>query len=106
MEGDDIPPVVQLLRPIHGLYIFNQKIIPLTDSVVFGKIDIYATASDEHGIAKVEFYIDYKLEATDDTDPYSWTWSKFSFAWHILKVVAYDNAGNTRSVEYKVWKFF
>ena len=54
----------------------------------------------------MEFYIDNTLEVDDVTEPYNWTWDKISFSKHTVRVVAYDNAGNTKSAEIEVWKFF
>jgi len=106
IQGDIIPPDLQLIKPEKGLYLFNKKIIPLLTCIIFGDINIDVTASDEYGIDRIEFYIDNVLKNTDDTIPYSWSWNDFSFGRHSLKVIVYDNAGNTKYVDSKVWKFF
>jgi len=53
----------------------------------------------------VEFYIDENLMSNDTSAPYSWTWSKRSFLFYTLKVIAYDNVGLHTSTEINVWKF-
>jgi hypothetical protein len=46
------------------------------------------------------------LKETLNTAPYTWTWDTSAFFRHWIKVVAYDNAGNSNEVELMVWKFF
>ena len=53
----------------------------------------------------VEFYIDDVLKANITSEPYSWTWTDKTFGRHTIKVVAYDDEGNSASDEIKVWKF-
>ena len=52
-------------------------------------------------ITKVEFYIDNELVATDTDFPFSWTWDeKTAFkSEYDIKVIAYDDMGNTASDE-------
>jgi len=38
--------------------------------------------------------------------PYSWTWSELAFFRYTIKVVAYDNAGNSAQASINVWRFF
>jgi hypothetical protein len=54
----------------------------------------------------VEFYIDDKLEETVKPPIFIWRWDKNTFFRHKIKVIAYDNAGNSNSDELNVWKFF
>ena len=59
-----------------------------------------------HGEAEsVEFYIDDVLKATVSSEPFSWTWDDTAFGKHIIKVIAYDDDGNSASDEITVWKF-
>jgi hypothetical protein len=105
---DSTPPTLEIIKPKKAFYLFNNELFPLTSSVIIiGLIDIDVTAADnESDINRVEFYIDNQYKGNDTTAPYRWTWSEISFFLYILKVVAYDNAGNSANVELKVWKFF
>ena len=61
-----------------------------------GTISLAATASDNVGVAKVEFYVDNVLKATDTTSPYSATLDSTTLAngSHTLTAKAYDAANN------------
>lgn len=60
-------------------------------------VTINANATDNVGVAKVEFYVDGALKGTDTTSPYSYAWDTTGVAAgsHSLTVRAYDAAGNT-----------
>jgi len=61
-----------------------------------GTITLSATASDNFGVTKVEFYVDSALKGTDTSSPYSMTLDSttLSNANHSLVAKAYDAAGN------------
>jgi Bacterial Ig domain/Gametolysin peptidase M11 len=61
-----------------------------------GRITLSATASDDIGVARVEFYDGTKLLGTDSTAPYgvSWNLRKAAKGAHTLRVRAVDAAGN------------
>lgn len=65
---------------------------------------VSANASDNVGVAKVEFYVGGILKATDTTAPYSFTWANGSEnkGTYAIKAVAYDAAGNMGSSEISV----
>jgi hypothetical protein len=69
---------------------------PANGASVTGQVTISASASDNVGIARVEFYADGQLLATDTSSPYSTTWNtnKVSKTTHTLFVKAFDTAGN------------
>ncbi len=102
-NNDNHPPNISIIKPDRGLYFFNEKIrdyllrfrIPL----IIGRITIEVNATDnDSGIEKVEFYINGKYKDNDTSFPYeyNWTWSRPRLIhWFIIKVVAYDYAGNT-----------
>jgi hypothetical protein len=81
--GDTTPPTVSITAPANG-------------ATVSGTVSITATASDNVGVAKVEFYVDGALRTTDTTAPYSWSWDTTTFAnsSHTLVAKAYDAANN------------
>ncbi len=79
---DATPPIVTLTGPSDG-------------SLIKGLTTLKATAYDNSGIAKVEFYAGTTLIGSDQTRPYSFDWdaSKFSGV-KKLTARAYDNTGN------------
>jgi hypothetical protein len=84
---------VTITKPEKGIYIANIKVLPFFFPAVFGRIDVEATVRimNETGIDQVEFYLDNELQVVDTMSPYSWRWSKRSFGFHRLHVVAYQN---------------
>ncbi len=71
-------------------------VVSSTESGTSGTIIFSATASDNVGVTKVEFYVDGVLKGTDTTSPYSMTLDSttLSNASHSLTAKAYDAAGN------------
>jgi hypothetical protein len=61
-----------------------------------GTITLSATASDNIGVSKVEFYVDNVLKGSDTTAPYSITLNSTTLTngSHSLTAKAYDAAGN------------
>jgi len=103
---------VRITTPLEKhIYLRNIRLrFPLT--VVFGDIEIKSSAAnyvdDKVEIEKIEFYVDGLHKSTDTEPPYGWLWSSSSYfkLRHTIKVVAFDNHGNSASDEIKVWKFF
>ncbi|RLE44286.1 hypothetical protein DRJ22_06085, partial [Candidatus Woesearchaeota archaeon] len=85
--------------------IFRQP--PFFATVIIGEIDIEADATSASGIEKVEFYVDDEIKEVDNSYPYNYTWDeKILFRHrHVIKVIAYDYAGNKAEDEMRVWKF-
>jgi hypothetical protein len=81
--GDTQAPAVSITAPAAG-------------TTVSGTTTVSATASDNVGVTKVEFYLDGSLQSTDTTSPYSWSWNTTSATngSHSLTAKAYDAAGN------------
>ena len=97
---------ISIVTPQKSLYINNNELIsPFVTTLIIGDIDIKVGASDWTSF--VEFYIDGKIKATDDSEPYIWTWNTKTLLKHrhTIKVVGYDGKGNYDSDEIKVWKF-
>ena len=69
-------------------------------------ITIKATASDNESIAKVEFYIDGKLEFSDDSIEYNYVWNTDNeMGSHTLMAKAYDinnNISNSELIHVKI----
>jgi hypothetical protein len=81
--GDTTAPTTSITAPTSG-------------AIVSGTTTVSASASDNVGVTKVEFYLDGVLQSTDTTSPYSWSWNTTtaSNASHTLTTKAYDAAGN------------
>jgi hypothetical protein len=70
--------------------------VSASESGASGTITLSATASDNVGVTKVEFYVDGALKGTDTTAAYSMTLDSTLLAngSHTLSAKAYDAAGN------------
>ncbi len=81
--GDTQAPAVSITAPLNG-------------ATVVGTVSVTATASDNVGVTKVEFYLDGVLKSTDTTSPYAWSWDSTtaSNGSHSLTAKAYDAALN------------
>ena len=81
--GDTTPPTTSITAPLSG-------------ATVSGTTTVTASASDNVGVTKVEFYLDGVLQSTDTTSPYSWSWNTTTAAngSHSLTSKAYDAALN------------
>lgn len=121
IQGGNLPPVVEISSPQKGKIYWNGnptkgkfqkflflKLIPsyfiYNKTWLFGwKKVISVNASDESGIAKVEFYIDGTLRYNTTQAPYEWTFNKFTIfplhpKKHTLTVIAYDMVGKSSEV--------
>ena len=69
---------------------------PANGATVSGTVNIAATASDNVGVTKVEFYVDEALKSTDTSSPYLYSWDTITVSngSHNLVTKAYDAAGN------------
>jgi hypothetical protein len=57
-------------------------------------------------LLKVEFYLDDKLVFTDDSEPFEWSWTSFSFGKHKVKALGFDLNNNEVGFDDSiVWKF-
>jgi hypothetical protein len=71
-------------------------VISVSESGASGAITFSATATDNIGVTKVEFYVDNKLKGTDTTAPYSMPLDSLTLIDGNYSLVgkAYDAAGN------------
>ncbi|MEA3310864.1 MAG: Ig-like domain-containing protein, partial [candidate division WOR-3 bacterium] len=73
---------------------------PADNAVVSGTVEIKATADDNEGVTKVEFYVDGDLEGTDNEAAdfeYSYSWDasgETPGSSHTIQAKAYDAADN------------
>jgi len=69
-------------------------ITPLNGTSVSGAISIYADATDNVGVTKVELFVDGLLKGTVTQNPYAFSWLASPVGSHTLTAKAYDAAGN------------
>lgn len=83
VANDLIPPVVFLASPA-------------TNTTVSGLVSVAASATDNVGVSRVEFYSNGSLMYVSNVSPYSFNWDTTAVAngSYALMAVAYDNAGN------------
>ena len=86
------PPVVSIVKPLDG-------------STASRTIDVVASAWDESGVSRVEFYVDGRLAATVSAEPYMYRWNTRSVrdGWHTITAKAYDKYGNAAEATVKVY---
>jgi hypothetical protein len=112
-EEDNEDPTVEIISPVKAFYINGQKLFDRIFGLPFiiGDFTIEATATDNKGIEKVEFYAGLsgdELLGNVTEAPYNFTWTKGKISLihlHNLKVIAYDYSGNTASDSMYVKKF-
>jgi hypothetical protein len=84
----DGPPSVSVTNPAEG-------------ATVSGSITLTATATDDNGVTKVEFFIGNALQGTGmnvgGSWSYSWDSTTVTDGSHVVKAVATDTAGQTAS---------
>jgi hypothetical protein len=70
---------------------------PANNASVSGTVQVTASASDNVGVSKVEFFIDNVLVGTDTASPYAYAWNSAAATngTHVLVAKAFDVAGNT-----------
>lgn len=103
--SDTNPPSVEIVKPGKAVYFNNKTLFPFFVPVIIGNLGVEVQASDdESGVNHVELYLDGEQRCNFTTEPYLWLWNERAFGKHILKTVAYDNAGNTAVDEIVVWK--
>jgi hypothetical protein len=94
ITADNTVPVINLVKPTPGLYLFNTRLFPMSRTVIIGPITIVVDAVD---ISMAEFYVDvldghpegYVIQA-----PFSWTMNYKLQGLHTVKIRLIDFAGN------------
>jgi hypothetical protein len=83
--GDIQAPVTSITAPANG-------------ATVSGTVSVTASATDNVGVSRVEFWLDGALQSTDTTSPYTWSWTVgAATGTHTLQSKAFDAANNTGS---------
>lgn len=82
--GDITPPATSITAPAAG-------------ATLGGTVSVTASASDNVGVTKVEFFLDGALQSTDTVSPYAWSWNTASASngAHLLTSKAWDAANNS-----------
>jgi chitodextrinase len=72
---------------------------PTADATVSGNVSVTASASDNVGLARVEFWVDGVPQATDTSAPYSYGWDTTQVAGgpHTILAKAFDTSNNSAS---------
>ncbi len=83
LNNDFVPPTVALLSPTHG-------------ATLTGPVSLQASASDDRGIARVEFHAGARYLGSDSTSPYQFTLTPSTTlnGSQVLTARAYDLAEN------------
>ncbi len=81
---DDQPPTITITSPSNN-------------TIVTSTVTISASASDDNGIKKVDFFVDNVFKKTDKIPPYNWDWNpnSYSSGLHIVMARAYDTINQT-----------
>lgn len=82
---DNIPPSLSITNPVNNSYVFKNT-----------QVTILATAADNVGVSRVEFFVDGVLTCTDTSASYTCDFKtdRRKKVKHIILVKAYDAAGN------------
>jgi rubredoxin len=95
-------------KPQPGVYINNESIFPALAKIlsrffpkskplIIGPLEIVVNITKSTlGCNRVEFYIDGSYRWTDSEAPFTYYWRNISFFTHVIRVIAYDNAGPCR----------
>jgi glucose/arabinose dehydrogenase len=91
--GDNIPPTVSITSPANGSTVARKANVTIT-----------ATASDNVGVARVEFLVNGALQCSDVSAPYSCNWKVPNppNRTYQLQARAFDGAGNSATAAIQV----
>lgn len=95
-------PYVEISEPGNYLYALGFKLFPFFKPLIFGRVNVEATASLD--VTRVEFYVDSTLQYEDDEPPYEWIWRDIAMGNHEIKVVAYGENGRKAADSVEVLK--
>ena len=89
----NIVPIAELAPPTVSIS------SPSSNAALSGTVSVTASASDNVGVTRVEFYVNGALQYTDSSTPYLYSWNTTSIASgaYTVSAKAYDAAGNVGS---------
>lgn len=92
LEGpySNVVTALESVLPVVSIYNLGNN------TKVSNTVEVRATASDNVGVVKVEYYLDGVLTAIDGAEPYQYSWDTLTVTpgTHTITVKAYDAAGN------------
>jgi len=102
-----LSPEITLMfsKPQPGIYINNElrfsilskvisRFLPKSKPLIIGPLEITVNITKSTmGCDRVEFYIDNTYRWTDSKAPFTYYWNEKGFSKHVIRVIAYDNAG-------------
>ena len=100
---------IDIEKPRKGyLYLFDQEITPTIfgKTIIIGGITVETNVLNESSIDRVEFYVGDELRYVDEETLYEWKWDEFAIGRYEVKVIAYDDKGNTASDNITVLRIF
>jgi hypothetical protein len=91
--GDNTPPSVSIVSPLNGSIVAKKS-----------NVTIAATASDNVGVARVEFLVNGALQCSDVSAPYSCNWKVPNppNRTYQIQARAFDGAGNSATAAIQV----
>ena len=92
--ADNTKPIVSITKPLFGVYFFNHKLFPSSSPVIFGSLMLECNITDDNPIEQTKIFIDTTLGYEQKGEITSWLLDTRLFGKHVLRVVAYDIAGN------------
>jgi hypothetical protein len=102
---DATPPLVEITEPKEGgIYFYEADVFKTRFKTSFnvGPLTIAASANDSISNVYVEFYIDEQLKDAIHSPPYIWRSPMGFLGLHTIKVIAYDEAGNSAADSVKI----
>jgi parallel beta-helix repeat protein len=99
---------VVISSPLKGFYLFNNKIISLRNTIVFGHVDIVVTVCDNDTlIEKIEFYCNNHLKYTLYEMPFVYRWEKQTILpfRNSIKIIAHKSDDTMYMQEFFVFRF-
>ncbi len=91
---------VKIKRPKENhLYFNDREIIPISKTVIIGKITIEVDVYSEVGINKIEFFVDGKIKYIAQERPYAWLWDEKVIGSHKIKICAYNREGYSKEAK-------
>jgi hypothetical protein len=96
---------LEITKPHSGLYINNESKLPVLfkiisrffpglNPLIIGPLEITVNITKSTmGCNRVEFYIDNSYKRSDIEAPFTYFWNATGFSKHVIRVIAYDNAG-------------
>lgn len=103
---DNVPPEVNIIKPVNSIYFLDEEIYPFILPVAIGILTIEVDVTDNREVDSVKFIVNGILKSTDTSKPYKWKWEEGAFFIQTIEVEAVDTAGNHGYDILTLLKFF